>query len=599
VHGVTQTTRKGPATRLAAGLPADWAELQATLESTADGILVTDLAGRIRNFNRRFACLWELPAPLQQARDDDAVFEWMRRSVADPAAYMRDLALVEAQVETDIGSESADVAPRRTDQLALKSGRVLERSSLPQRSRGSVIGRVFCVSDVTERVRACERIEQLSHTDALTGLANRLRLFDRLGSAIALARRDATPFALLLVNLDRFARLNETLGHAHGDTVLREVAQRLGAGLRGIDTVARNGGDEFAVLVQQAEAVGAAATARRILEAMQRPFEHAGLSFTVTASIGIALHPADGSDPGDLLRGADAAMREAKQAGRANYRFHAQRGSREDELLRHRLQLDHGMRQALTQGHLRLHYQPQVDLQTGRVCGAEALIRWTDPERGEISPGEFIPVAEASGFIVAIGDWVLREAVRQAVEWRARGLCGVMGVNVSAVQFLQPGFVERVIALVTESGLEPAALELELTESLLVSDEREALLRLDALARFGVKLAIDDFGTGFSSLGYLKRFPIGRLKIDRSFIQGLPGDASDAGIVNAIVQMGRALRLEVIAEGVETDAQRRFLAEAGCAQFQGFLFAPAVGAAEFERRWGGAAALPARTDRIH
>jgi EAL domain-containing protein (putative c-di-GMP-specific phosphodiesterase class I) len=303
----------------------------------------------------------------------------------------------------------------------------------------------------------------------------------------------------------------------------------------------------------------------------------------VTASIGIAMHPTGGADLDELERHANAAMREVKGAGRAGYRFHHTRLSQSGAPLRSRMKLDHAMRQALTQGRFRVHFQPQIELASGRTIGAEALVRWRDPELGDISPGEFIPVAEESGFIVAIDDWVLRESVRQAAAWRAAGLELVMSVNVSALQFQQPGFVDGVAAVLRESELPAACLELELTESILIQDAQEAMLRLQALAQLGVKLAIDDFGTGYSSLAYLKRFPIGRLKIDRSFISGLPDEESDAAIVQAIVSMARALRLEVVAEGVENEAQRRFLQRSGCDHCQGFLFAPALDVASFER----------------
>jgi EAL domain-containing protein (putative c-di-GMP-specific phosphodiesterase class I) len=285
-------------------------------------------------------------------------------------------------------------------------------------------------------------------------------------------------------------------------------------------------------------------------------------------------------------------MREVKQAGRAAYRFHTERGGPADSLLRTRMRLDHAMRQALVQQRFRLHYQPQIDLRSGAVVGAEALIRWRDPELGEIAPGDFIPVAEESGFIVAIGDWVLRQAVAQAAAWHQRGLALRVAVNVSALQFRQNGFVEGVAAALQAAGLPAARLELELTESILIQDAEDSLTRLRSLAELGVHLAIDDFGTGYSSLGYLKHLPIGRLKIDRSFIGGLPADASDAGIVNAIVNMGRALRLQVIAEGVETEAQRQFLRQAGCDEFQGFLFAPALELQRFEDMLAARAAAP-------
>ena len=541
------------------------AELTATLESTADGILVTDLAGRIRNFNRRFADLWGIPADLLAQRNDDAVLDWMRRSVTEPTPYLRRLAMLEEATLL-----------QASDVLTLHSGKVIERNTLPQCSRGRPIGRVFSFRDITERVQASERIEKLSHTDALTGLPNRVLLADRIEHAVALAQRDGVAFGVLLLNLDRFKHINETLGHDFGDRVLVDVAERIKTCVRQVDTVARLAGDEFVLLVQRSDATGAEATATRLMEALQRPFTLDGLSFTVTASVGIALYPDGGACLDDLLSNADAAMREVKAAGRAAWRFHRDRGAAGETLLRSRMQLDHAMRQALAQQRFRLHYQPQVDLRSGAVTGAEALIRWHDPELGEIAPGTFIPVAEESGFIVAIGDWVLRRAVRQAADWHAAGARIVTSVNVSALQFRQPGFVEGVAAALREAVLPAAQLELELTESILIQDADDTLARLQALHQLGVKLAIDDFGTGYSSLGYLKRLPIGRLKIDRSFVKGLPADTSDVGIVNAIVNLGRALHLEVVAEGVETEAQRYFLRQAGCDQFQGFLFAPAL-----------------------
>ena len=551
------------------------ADLRATLESTQDGILVTDLAGRLRNFNQRFATLWQIPPQLLTQRDDDAVLEWMRRSVVDPTAYMRRLATMDDATML-----------QATDEIRLHSGKICERVTMPQCSNGRPIGRVFAFRDITDKIAADERIETLSYTDALTGLPNRRLLADRTEVALAAAKRDGTPFALLFLNLDRFNHINQTLGRALGDRVLLDVADRIKGCVRGVDTIARLGGDEFVVLAHQADDSGAHATATRLLDALKRPFEQGGMSFTLTASIGVALYPSDGATMDELLRRADGAMREAKRAGRAGYRFHGTRSAVPDTRSRSRMQLDHAMRMALVQGRFRLHYQPQVDLDSGRVVGAEALIRWRDPELGEISPGEFIPVAEESGFVIAIGDWVLKRAVAQAAAWVAAGSSITVSVNVSALQFQQPGFVDGVAEVLREAGLAPQLLELELTESILIQDAKDAMLRLKALAQLGVKLAIDDFGTGYSSLAYLKRFPIGRLKIDRTFVSGLPSEESDGAIVQAIVQMGHAMRLEIIAEGVENDAQRAFLQRAGCNLYQGFLYAPALDVAAFEALLG-------------
>ena len=554
-------------------LEAAAADLRATLESTQDGILVTDLAGRIRNFNQRFAGLWQIPPELLTRREDDRVLEWMRRSIVDPAAYMRRLAAIDDATML-----------QASDVLRLHSGQVFERVTMPQCVRGRPIGRVYAFRDITEKLEARERIETLSFTDALTGLPNRRLLADRVEVALAQAKRDGTPFALLFLNLDRFNHINETLGRVFGDRVLLDVADRIRGCVREVDTVARLSGDEFVVLANGVDERGAETAAWRVMEALKLPFTQGGMSFTVTASLGISLYPNDGVGMDELVRRADAAMRDAKLAGRAAFRFHRARPDGDDEHSRSRMKLDHAMRLALAQGRFRLHYQPQVDLQTGAVVGAEALIRWRDPVLGEISPGEFIPVAEESGFIVAIGAWVLRRAVTQAAAWVGSGRATTVSVNVSALQFRQPGFVEEVASVLREAGLAPKWLELELTESILIQDAQDAMLRLQALAQLGVALAIDDFGTGYSSLAYLKRFPIGRLKIDRSFVSGLPAEESDVAIVQAIIHMGRALRLQTVAEGVETEAQREFLAAAGCDLFQGYLCAPALDAAAFEAR---------------
>ncbi len=549
------------------------AELRATLESTADGILVTDLAGRIRAFNRRFAELWTLPDDLLRAGDDAAVFGWMCRSVADGTEYQRRLEAIQEATLL-----------HTTDRIALHSGQVLERIAQPQWSRGRPIGRVFAFRDLTEQLALDQRIEQMSHTDALTDLPNRRRLADRMAHALAMVRRDGGSFALLILDLDRFKHINDTLGHRLGDRVLREVTERLRSCLREVDFVARTGGDQFALLAHGADAPGAEATARRVIEATARPYVLEGSEFTVTCSIGIALCPQDGANADDLIRHAETAMQSAKEGGRASYRFHQAHKAVD---LRSRLRLDHSMRLALAAGQFRVHYQPQVDLTDGGVVGAEALIRWRDAELGEVPPADFIPVAEDSGFIVPIGEWVLAQAVSQAAQWLRRGLRLPVAVNVSALQFQQAGFVDRVAAALERARLPAQMLELELTESILVRDADEALLRLQALAQLGVRLAIDDFGTGYSSLAYLKRFPIEKLKIDRSFIKGLPSDDSDAGIVQAIIQMARALDMRVIAEGVETEPQRHFLVRAGCHQCQGFLYAPALDTATFEQRLGG------------
>jgi len=560
------------------------AELQATLESTADGILVTDLAGGIRACNRRFAQLFDLPQELLQRGDAPAVQSWLARSVVDGDSYRHRLQALE---------ESTLL--HATDRLELRSGQVLERVTRPLYGgglgrSGSVQGRVWSYRDLTDRIAADQRIEALTFNDALTGLPNRRRLGERFAEAAGQAQRGGPGFALLVIDLDRFRHVNDSLGHDVGDRVLLDVGQRIVGCLRQDDLLARIGGDQFALLVYPADAGAAEATARRVLAAVAQPNHSEGAPFTLTCSIGIAFCPAHGLSAEDVLRHADSAMRAVKHNGRANVRVYQARAEGDR---RSHMRLDHAMRQALVSGRFRLQYQPQVNLQDGRLVGAEALLRWRDPELGDVAPGRFIPVAEDSGFIVAIGDWVLSQAVRQATLWHQRGFGVPVAVNVSALQFQQAHFVDRVASVLAVSGLPPQLLELELTESILMHsahDAHDALNRLNALAALGLRLSIDDFGTGYSSLAYLKRFPIRKLKIDRSFISGLPGDDSDAGIVRAILQMARALGMSVIAEGVETEAQHQFLLDEGCDQFQGYLYAPALDSMSFEKRLIGARA---------
>jgi diguanylate cyclase (GGDEF)-like protein len=576
------------------------AELQATLEATADGILVTDATGRVRAFNRRFAQLWQAPMAVLLQHDDAALQDWMNRSLLQPTTLA---ALPAAAAEEPVASE----------RMHLANGRVLERVSQPLLQAGRAQGRVWSFRDLTERLAAQDaaqhaqaQLHNMALHDVLTGLPNRRLLGQHIENAAAAQPHRSGAFALLVIDLDRFGQINDSLGQAVGDRVLVDVSSRIQSCLRGDDVLARLGGDQFAVLLRVGDGASAKASmtaaaeasAKRILSVVAQPCELGGACFTLTCSIGLALAPAHGNNLDDLVRHAENAMRAVKAAGRGNFKLHQ---ARNEVDRRGHMQLDHAMRQALVSGRFRLHYQPQVNLQTGQVAGAEALLRWRDPELGDVPPGRFIPVAEESGFIVAMGDWVLSQAVRQAVLWHQRGHSLPMAVNVSALQFQQANFVDRVASILAVSGLPPHLLELELTESILVHDAEEALHRLAALARLGVRLAIDDFGTGYSSLAYLKRFPIDKLKIDRSFVSGLPRDASDAAIVRAILQMARALGMQVIAEGVETESQRQFLQDEGCAEFQGFLYSPALDTLSFEARVfaaRGAACLPHAQDSV-
>jgi diguanylate cyclase (GGDEF)-like protein len=419
----------------------------------------------------------------------------------------------------------------------------------------------------------------LAYSDALTGLPNRILMGERLEFALGWSKREHKSFAVFFIDLDRFKDINDSLGHDFGDRVLIEVSRRISTCLRHSDTAARLGGDEFLVLLLDVTMRGAEVIADKVLEALAEPFVFEDVTFTVTCSIGIALYPSDGETADDLIKNADTAMYRVKERGRAGFRFY-QRQMNVDILSR--MKLDHAMRQALANNEFRLHYQPQIEMATGAIIGAEALLRWRHAEMGQVAPDRFIPLAEESGFIIPLGDWVLKEAVRQAAQWRAQGMELVVAVNVSALQFQKTDFVTSVSQALEASGLPPAALELELTESILVQGVDEAIPRLRALADLGVQLSIDDFGSGYSSLTYLKRFPIHKLKIDRSFIHGLPADDSDCAISTAIVKLGQALKLKIVAEGVETESQRNFLQAADCDQFQGWLVSPALPPEQFE-----------------
>jgi diguanylate cyclase (GGDEF)-like protein len=415
------------------------------------------------------------------------------------------------------------------------------------------------------------QLHHLALHDSLTGLANRHLLEVRLADAMIDAKRFDKQLAVLLIDLDRFKAINDSLGHQAGDDLLREVGYRLGAIARKTDTIARLGGDEFVMLIDQIDDHGQVeAVAKRMLANVAAPFELKGVSVHVTPCIGIALYPQDGLDIETLLVHADAAMYESKQAGRNTFRFFSVEMS---TLAHERLELESGLRRALVAGEFELHYQPKVDIQTNQTKSVEALVRWRHPQRGLIQPAEFIPIAEETGIIIEIGEWVLRDACRRAASWRRSGMVGMrVAVNLSARQFRQQNLVEVVESALRDAGLEPRFLELELTESAVMHDPEASAAILECLSRIGVQISIDDFGAGYSSLSYLKRFPLDKLKIDRTFIRDLVNSAEDASIVRAVISLAHSLKIKVIAGGVETLEQLEFLRQLGCDQYQGFYF---------------------------
>jgi diguanylate cyclase (GGDEF)-like protein len=429
------------------------------------------------------------------------------------------------------------------------------------------------------------QLTQLAHFDPLTGLSNRGHWMAQAQSTLEAARREGDPLGVMFIDLDRFKHVNDSLGHSEGDRLLVTVAARLRECLRARDVLARLGGDEFVVLLPRLrDRDSAAVAARKIMEALARPVALESTEVTVSASVGLACYPADGDSIETLLRHADTAMYAAKDSGRNAWRFFS---SEMHEHLSNRMFIETGLRRALQQGgELFLHYQPQVDTRSGRLVGAEALVRWRHPERGIIGPDQFIPVAEDSGLIEPLGQWVLAQACRQLRAWEDAGLRGLqLAVNISALEFNRPGFPAQVREILGGSGVDPAQIELEITESLLMQSLPDLSERLGELTALGLQLALDDFGTGYSSLGYLKRLPISRLKIDRSFVAGVPGSAEGEAIIRATLSMAHDLGLDVVAEGVETEDQRDFLLSHGCGRLQGFLIARPMDADAFATWW--------------
>ena len=480
--------------------------------------------------------------------------------------------------EADIVWIVEDITERRQAQAALAQAHELLEQRVVERTAELAEANTQLQEEVFERMRAEQRIWHVAHHDALTGLPNRALLHDRLDQVLAHAERNGHRVAVMFVDLDRFKSINDTLGHDVGDELLKSVAARLQEVVRAADTVSRLGGDEFVIVLPDVVAIEDAATvAEKVVAVLAPAVTINGHELRATPSIGISLFPDDGKDAYTLMKNADTAMYFAKSEGRNNFQFFA---ARMNERATHFFNLEQRLRAALDEAQFALHYQPVINQPSGSICGFEALVRWHDPELGLVSPAEFIPVAEETGLIIPLGEWVLAEAMRQNREWQQAGLPFLpLAVNLSPRQFRHRGLVESIRAALRDSGQPAHLLEIEITESALMHDVEEAIEKLRELVAMGVRVAIDDFGTGYSSLSHLRRFPVHKLKIDQSFVRDLCSSKDDESIVAAILGLANSLGLESVAEGVETVAQLDVLARHHCMRFQGYLFSPAVPAA--------------------
>ena len=539
---------------------------QALLHSIPDIAWLKDIEGRYIAVNERFAQVHGVAVDAVAGKTD-------------------------AEIQVPSLSESS------TDNLVLQSGvtRRYDQSMMDSRGQltwvetikvpiyndqSELIGLAGVARDITDRKISEERIHFLAHYDSLTELPNRFMLFDRLDSLLAQARRHDSQIALLFIDLDRFKVINDSMGHNAGDALLKQVAARLKECGREVDIIARVGGDEFVVALSDVKKMDAvAAVAQKIMSAIARPYHIESQEIHVTPSLGVSVFPKDGEDVVTLVKNADRAMHRVKETGRNGFEFFT---PELNAIALDKLTMETGLRLALLRNEFELVYQSLIDLGSGQIVGAEAQIRWHHPEIGLIPPSRFIALAEESGLILPIGNWVLNTACEQNRAWQDQGLpCIPVAVNLSAVQLREKTFVSRVAECLTRTGLAPQYLDLEITESVIMSDAESTIRMLDELKALGVLLSVDDFGTGYSSLSYLKRFPIDRLKIDRSFVQDVTTDANDAAITSAIIAIAKQLKLSVVAEGVETIEQLRFLRAQNCDQIQGFYFSQPLSVDDF------------------
>jgi len=546
--------------------------LNAALESTTDGILVVDNNGKITSFNQKFVEMWNIPTSILASKDDSKALSHVLDQLKDPDVFLKKVRELYSLPEI----ESQDF-------LHFKDGRLFERYSKPQKVGQKIVGRVWSFRDITQRKNDEERLNYLASFDSLTGLPNRTLFYDRLSQVTSRAARTHNAVAVLFLDLDRFKNINDTFGHNFGDLLLKSVAVRLKNCIREGDTVARLGGDEFIVILDAMASPDLTyLVADKILTALSKPFSLQEREIFITASIGIAVYPDDGENYETLVRNADIAMYRAKEEGKNNYQIYSPTLNAK---ISERLRLENGLRHAVERGEFILFYQPKIDLVSGKIIGAEALIRWQQPKSKKmILPGKFIPLAEEVGLILPIGEWVLKTACAQNMAWQTAGLPPLdVAVNLSAIQFQQKDLSNIIASTLKQTGLDPKYLELEITESIIMKSADSAEMTLRDLNAIGVEISIDDFGSGYSSLGYLQRFPVTKLKIDRTFVRDVSTNPDDKRLVEVIITLAHSLNLKIVAEGVETEEQLQYLRSVGCDQVQGHVFSKPLPAEEMTR----------------
>ncbi|TAK71945.1 MAG: EAL domain-containing protein [Gammaproteobacteria bacterium] len=544
--------------------------VKATLESSDEGIIVISNEGKIVDYNQKFCGMWDIPQAIIDSKSEKKLQAYMQDQLVEPGNFSNWLKSLHER------SDAINI-----DIIRFKNGKILDCYSQPQKLNDQIVGRVLNFRDVTERIHLENELQYQAKHDALTGLPNRVMLLEKARELIKKSEKNNTLLAVMFIDLDRFKLVNDSLSHAAGDELLRATATRLQAVIGEGDILARLGGDEFVILITNVknneEIINKASI---FMKVFQQPFHLAERHVTITGSIGISIFPTDGKTMDILMRNADAAMYHAKELGSNNFQFYT---VEMNEKSLQKLDQEMQLRQAMKNGELLLHYQPQFDLNNEKLIAAEALLRWQHPQKGLLLPIDFVPLAEETGLIVPIGEWVIRTACKQNKEWQKAGFPPIrVAVNITAQQLKQQNIVDVVRSILNETELKPESLELELTENIIISSA-EIIRTVTALKELGITIAIDDFGTGYSSLSYLKNLPLDRLKIDSSFIQHIQSEKDDEVIIRAIIAVAKNLKLEVLAEGVETKNQLNFLKKQQCDEIQGFYFSKPLSVTDMER----------------